>query len=844
MSVHSIRKCPKIVGVFLVFALVAVLPQTTNSAEKSLRLGIYSPRCPELGIALTAAFSAKPGIELVEREELSRLVNEQKLAGISSSGVYPGADKLLGAQYLIWIEPREIKAALNTEKSSTLSVTIPSARLIDCKTGGLFSWVEVPQSLDTAQAVEWLSKNVTFQMEKAKNSATQKISLLGLRSESVTSETQLIERELNVALSMNLQSDTRSLVLERWRLNDLIFEKELNSQINSPFWTASILVDGSIATSGKELIVRVRIRRAGEEIGRVVECRGARQEISTLIADITKAILGENKPDSPAIWNAEHEAVFYQKEGVWLMDHRLPRQAAQAMESACALGSLQREREMLRIKAYAMCAFPDEFEPKTGGDGYDGRELREKDIPESISYAIQMSQLMVDYLTHFRNRDDFDRTGPSYQDPGVLGRRCLVTLFHVLRAAHQQGFKIKASAQLRDLRQSTREIIEQIEVAHLHYVRVEFYILLTQYAAYWNEEPAGAIQFYKKVLTSNFDSVLMRSVNWPEYLRQNLSVADQFHPPLLQGSLPENKFPLPFLGTCRVIDWTSTEDDVTPKRQWTEYVKGLLASDNPLERADGWLFSWGALSRQEDRAAAISGIVSFMIAEKAAFTGSYGGSISWDMVEPIRLMASNRTLTKEYAQTVDLCEELLEQSGPLPQTAIYLFSWMIATEEGKDNATEESSHRILEGLNAREKLIPSTEKMYRLMLEGFRDNLLTRFPNLLPQRTENMLSVKRVWTRTRFSPDLKNAYFFELPLWSEGKMWVIQGGLKAIDLDTFKMAPAQPSSIRERIGQGYRARLVLSSKKAYIPTANGVAEFNRELGAWRDLKLPLSSYAV
>lgn len=68
----------------------------------------------------------------------------------------------------------------------------------------------------------------------------------------------------------------------------------------------------------------------------------------------------------PAGQDSDREAQAFQAESEWLLDHGLPLEAAQAAESAIALGLSGTAVEMLRIKAYAMSAYPDDLRATHG----------------------------------------------------------------------------------------------------------------------------------------------------------------------------------------------------------------------------------------------------------------------------------------------------------------------------------------------------------------------------------------------------------------------------------------------------------------------------------------------
>jgi len=158
---------------------------------------------PDLESALAASLSKVSGFELLERTALSALTREVAVAG--------GPLKIDGADFVLVVE---------RQPNSRYS-----ARLSDALTGAVFQSFSSPPDLEPALVAEWLS--LRLRPWAAPAGIKRKVSLLGLRFETDSEAHRQVERSLNLSLTAALQESSGTVVLERWKLNDLLFEKEL-----------------------------------------------------------------------------------------------------------------------------------------------------------------------------------------------------------------------------------------------------------------------------------------------------------------------------------------------------------------------------------------------------------------------------------------------------------------------------------------------------------------------------------------------------------------------------------------------------------------------------------------
>ncbi len=711
-----------------------------KSEVVSRRIGIYAPQCVELGTALTAALSKQSSIELVEREDLGRVVEEKRLEGLKQSGVYQDANKLLGAQYLVWLDSRLVAVEGDGKHGKAKPVPVQSMRLIDCKSGSLFAWTDVPQSLDLGQAAEWLAGKVVAETEKARAMATQKISLLGLRCETGSAEARILERELNVALGASLQMDSRSLVLERWQLNDLLFEKELVNPMDSPFWTGSTLVDGSVSQKGNELSVRLRIRKAGDETGTIISCAGERDKIVALVSSLREAILGQpgSNKEPVASWGSEKEAQRYAAEGEWLLDHWMMQDGAQALETAWALGDHRRKTEMLRVKAYAMCAFPDNLMGRPYVRYPVQRfKIRPEEIKIRVEYAEQMQHLADDYLRRYGKETEGEKFDPL--KCSILGVHSLFTGLRVLRLAHETGYYLENPESVRRLREAVRQSTEVIR--GLGMIRNKFVLesILLGYAAYWNETPTDTIQYYQTALSADYERSNPR---WIVDIREVLKeMSDGFHRPILP-SYRQVPIQTPPQMVWFVIDWTGQRDEEL-SQLWQNYIDELWASKNPLQQADGWRLYGSALPDQF-REMCLSAKFDFLVANRELLTTTVGGGILQDV-------GSNFASAMHPKVIEFLCETFSHASTPLDPTLLDFLRSMCGYELTAEEASR-LSQAMKEHLSHLQKKVDGG---YVNDVEEKRRWLKEKFPVVIAGEASQPLVVSHVWIPGKNSPDKK-----------------------------------------------------------------------------------------
>src|SRR5690606_21251526 len=368
------------------------LPKSHQSSDHKLPRVALLVEDADLEALLIAGFS---GVETMGRAELPKAVAERLLTG--------GNLALIGAEVAVIVERSGDRAMV---------------KVVQCESGATVVVLELPK-MPVEETARWIVTRTQPLLGAVADPMRPRISLPGLRFVTDSAENRVTERAINLMLTARLQA-RGAVVLERWRMGDLVFEKSLDGH-ESPFWKAAQIIDGSVSTAGGKLIARVRIRNeAGTET--IVQAEGGTTE--GLADDVaTRVIAGRWKTDVGATQATEADAFL--TDAKWMLKHGLEREAWQATESALALGVANiREAEMLRVQAAAMCAYPDNLKVVMMRDGYyNAKAFAPAELPTRLAAATEAVLLARDYWNAYKtNAPPMNR---NLEEPAVLGVRSL-----------------------------------------------------------------------------------------------------------------------------------------------------------------------------------------------------------------------------------------------------------------------------------------------------------------------------------------------------------------------------------------------------------------------------------
>jgi len=503
--------------------------------------------------------TASDNYALVERAEVTRLAAEaeiQKLAAVQRPAALA---KLAQADGLIIVgadkgDPKLPKLTLRL--TSTNNGLVLRSLILGSKEA------EFPQAAELAAGV------LRFPCERLTHGDAKPpiiISLLGIRP--AFEIDRALETTLNLAIAQQLSAQSGIAVSERWKMNDLVFERSLTDEKPQAFATGTILLDGSYTRQGDELEVTLRLRKAAPDQGRNLQLKGPATKPTDLAQQIAKLVAVESgqNPDALPAWDAARESEQYAKLGWWLRERAQGEEAVRAYETAAALGVPNRSLYRDRVWAYQSILNPENIEFINDSPPWFNTWLRlpKHEFRNKLMIAIRMTQVTIEAL---------DRNWDSLPEKGFDRDRRKLTLtqtfdidMKVLQGICLRKEQLELATEARELRALARDLVARSERS------------VTGFAGdlvqriYMHDTPADAAVDLRqllmpKLLTDDDKSRgrWLRSNFWKTYQTANL---------------------------WRFVDWSST-DNRQGDLAWKSFVSELINSNNLLCQADGLAFAF------------------------------------------------------------------------------------------------------------------------------------------------------------------------------------------------------------------------------------------------------------
>ncbi|MEO8616858.1 MAG: hypothetical protein ABI600_17080, partial [Luteolibacter sp.] len=390
--------------------LVSLVVFTLARAADLPRVAVV-PDSPEPSIAafadlLSASLAtASDRYALVERAEITKLASEAEIQKLAADQRLSALAKLAKADGLIIVgadngDPKLRKLTLRL--TSTNNGLVLRSLIL----GGKES--EFPEAAKLAAGV------LRFPCERLTQGDAKPpiiVSLLGIRPAFETD--RALETTLNLAVAQQLSAQSGIAVSERWKMNDLVFERSLADQRPQAFATGTVLLDGSYTRKGDQLEFSLRLRKAESEEGKTFTLQGSSNKSTDLAQQIAKLIATESGQSGEAVaWNTLEEAKQYSELGGWLRVRAQGIESAQAYEAAVALGSVDGNVPRDRIWAYQ--SILDEID----SSGYDPTwinrwlKLPRPEFKQKLMTAIRMTRVTIEALD-----SDWGGLSPKDFDP-------------------------------------------------------------------------------------------------------------------------------------------------------------------------------------------------------------------------------------------------------------------------------------------------------------------------------------------------------------------------------------------------------------------------------------------
>lgn len=802
---------------------------------EAARVALVVADSPDLESALAASLSDVPGFEILERTALSALTREAAVAG--------GPLKIEGADLVIVVERQQSNRY--------------SARLSDARTGAVFQSFVSPPDLEPALTADWLS--LRFRPWAAPAEIERKVSLLGLRFETDSEAHRQMERSLNLSLTAALQECSGTVVLERWKLNDLLFEKELVGRGDEPFWQAAQLLDGSISEKDGLLRVRLRERTAGAE--HIFEAEGAATDLPDLAAKIVGLLLRQ-EPRSET--SHEVEAAAYVREATWLLQHGLKIEAAQAAETAIALGDASQSTEVLRLRAYAEAAYPENLAPKLVQDAdssYEASDVPPEKLPQSVAMATTVANLSADYAEKYATMPR--KKNSTYEHPTVLCVRTMPVALSVLRSAHKLGYWRGNRAAVDDLRDAIKRHIAAVRALPLKHedewldALGAFYRHLIVFAPLWNDTPEQTLEFMEHVLSPDFEEECPGGVI---LARRNLS-PDGFSPPAIAtpstsqlnwGGAPKQLSP-------RLIDWQNP-DNTRVEKLWKDYVEVKLRSPDTLVQADGLAFLWASQATFGEQDTLAPRYVEFLEKHSEELYGLRGQAIWLQIRQPVTRECQRIGSNENRLRVLAVFEKLLR--GPVRLPPNLAGATLICLPNSPRHKKVEDGVRVLAALSDYTKMLGSEASRNDLYeIRSVRNCTLRAFPELAPRPPSNALPVTRAWIVSQHTPEdlrKKGRFDEDSGVWYEGRLWFLDADTRKIwkvdpvSFGTEVLAPEnRPKAAHDEKGTSggnnlkrRNRRPLFAAGKLYLPEQGTVWVFHCADNVWKSMELPDAHYSL
>ena len=383
------------------FSGLSIWLQTASAQSSLARVAVIDDKdARDLSALVTTELSTKPGVVLVERDDLAKIGDElklQQLAGKDSVGL----GKLVNADGLLFIG--KVPGGFHIRFTS---VGLGYVLLDD----------NLKPSADLGALAKSIADNLANYAPKLKLTPTDSITLsvLNLHSEYLTPESVGLERQLNLLLESKLLSLPGYVVLERRHAHSVGFEKSLQESPRSILKGASI-VDGSFSVDKTGNITVQLLLRSPNQPGASFEVGGRTDNLPALIEQIIDQIRKNAGNATPTVqWDADKEAHEYYLEGLWGFRHHSYDAATQAFacdvaveafDSAELLGEKSAELRELRIMVFCNLAVA----PITYGYNYNA-------IPDDPNPGARIDGILraIDEETRFENENAVPQRLPYF----------------------------------------------------------------------------------------------------------------------------------------------------------------------------------------------------------------------------------------------------------------------------------------------------------------------------------------------------------------------------------------------------------------------------------------------
>jgi hypothetical protein len=836
----------------LVFVLWLVIP--TVAFAQSARIAVVGdPSLSNLIDVTTTQLSTIPDMSLLDRADLDKLGQEQALQTVVGSNDFSTV-QLLPADGLVIL-----RAVKQDGKTSVF------ARLVAVQPGIVLRETVLPDGADPITQAKAIGDDFASYWPKLaaiRQGKSTAISLLGLRFETDAPETGEMERQINLLLASRLGAEPDTIVLERWRLNDAVFEKSLVNN-PSPFWTGSSLIDGSMTWDKATNRVNVSLRMRPAQ-GAAVSLTDS--DTSDHLADLVRRLADKieaHPAGTTGNWQPAAEAAHYAELGKWCLDNRLFEEGAQAIESALALGDNSTATHALQIRAYTSLAYTDE--------PLDATEIYEPGAkpmdPGSVPDRIKWGTTAVDLISRYRSANTYSSgQAPAAEDPVVLSLNVVDNCLRLLRFAYQKGFA--HGDDITALRHAVQNLLATLDASKANLPPSARDTLLkyeVRYAPFWHESPEETIAYYLDLLNRKTDGVAIRNelfVNFYVHLHPTfLPPEDQIK--LLNPTYDPRMLNLGdwYVGSPRIIAWDDRPaDEVLSK--WNDFLRELNASPDPVLQSDAIKFqSCAVYNLNEQNVLLGTFLVEFLEKNQQSISGPRGNDLMTGLSRTFSVDVFQAPDKTNLNQLRNLGEALLQQR------AVLASEWIRWMPQIYFQAPPDLAASVLASLDDYRKWYQTQTPQDPEMVEALEQarRPLIVYAGAAPQGKGNVaqsgndfIIVNRRWPQSlpgvngnvdaeAFQKARQGIAYAPSIITAENKVWALMLGgklVKCVDPSTLQTVATYTVPLQENHDPTRPESAFLGVTPQYlVVTASGeVMLCSRSDQSWRTLDLPLSNY--
>ncbi len=309
------------------------------NSNKTISIAIITDKASDLSKSplvslLEVELSQKEGIQLLERAEIDKILDEQKLsaAGLLDRNTAVKIGKLLRADAFLILSLESRIQDANDLIRVRFAETAHGVRLLD--------YFEESESSNPKEAIERIIRKIESMLNKITQPDEELIpvGIVDIHRVELGEKYKMLERTLPTMLSVRLSLEPQIIMLEREDLKVLLDEKLRTESEDSKFWNSAILIDGYIKPNNGQLEMYLNLKQPD---GTVLKSLIVPVEPNKPTIAIEKAVaeINKNLNDSPPSgrWDTRLEAAQYYIQGKMLEAHNRHEEAISIFETAHSL---------------------------------------------------------------------------------------------------------------------------------------------------------------------------------------------------------------------------------------------------------------------------------------------------------------------------------------------------------------------------------------------------------------------------------------------------------------------------------------------------------------------------